>query len=808
MAWILLAVAVANAPALLHLVTANPLYIDANLTSSYTSWLPGLPYVDPNAGYTTQALGHLAALDWLHGHIPWWNPFEGIGAPLAGEMQSGALFPPTLLLALHDGMLFLKMTLEAFTGGTTYLLVRRLGVGRTFSTAAGVAFGLCGTLAWLSHAPIRPLALLPLSLLGVEQALAASVGRRRGGWQLLAGAAALSVLAGFPEMSFIDGAFVVWWALLRTVGPGRPVWPRMVAKVVAGLAAGIALSAPLLVAFAGYVGRAYVGDHGGAGSTASLPSADLAHLLLPYALGPLLGFHSSSPTGGLDLVWSATGFLTVTTVAAALVGVVGRRQRTLRLGLLGWTVAFLLRTYGWSPVVHLMAAVPGVRLTLVDQWSAPSWQLSVVVLAGLGLDDLGRRLTRRRVLVGAAVVTGALAAWTTMAAWHLLDGAVTTGRGHSGNPRLFSVLSLVGALFFLVLLALGGLLAGRPPPSSEGGRTATAPRHERRRRRGRVLMAGVVGIESVLLFGMPYLSAPRPTSLESGSVDWLQAHLATYRFVTLGPIAPDYGSFFGIAQANVNDLPLPATWNTFVESHLDPNAPPATFTGFSSLDPAGPSPAQELLTHLRAYEDVGVRYVVESATGLDAEGQSFPPRTFADWPAGIRLVYRDGFAAIWQLPLPSSLYSLVAPPPAPGDAPTAADCVTGRAGQDQVAVLCARSATLVRRVQYLPGWSATVVGTEGTGTGVPVLPYQGRPAGLFQEVTVPAGYSVVHFTYLPPYEGPAAAVALAALVLIVATLLVGPIRRHRSTATADGTTTSGGGGQEPPPPTGASTNSP
>ena len=83
---ILVAVLVANAPALLHLVTSNPLNIDASLGPGATSRLPGYPYIDPNAGYTTQALGHLAALDWLHGHVPWWNPFEGVGSPLAGEM--------------------------------------------------------------------------------------------------------------------------------------------------------------------------------------------------------------------------------------------------------------------------------------------------------------------------------------------------------------------------------------------------------------------------------------------------------------------------------------------------------------------------------------------------------------------------------------------------------------------------------------------------------------------------------------------------------------------------------------------------
>ena len=45
----------------------------------------------------SQALGHRAALDWTHLRVPWWNPYEGTGMPLAGEMQSGALSPRAAL---------------------------------------------------------------------------------------------------------------------------------------------------------------------------------------------------------------------------------------------------------------------------------------------------------------------------------------------------------------------------------------------------------------------------------------------------------------------------------------------------------------------------------------------------------------------------------------------------------------------------------------------------------------------------------------------------------------------------------------
>ncbi|MGH9096951.1 MAG: hypothetical protein ACRDWB_05960, partial [Acidimicrobiales bacterium] len=354
---IFVAVLLANLPGLLHIVTSNPQTVDAYLGPGKAAWLPGRPYIDPNSGFTTQALGHLATLDWLHGHIPWWNPYEGLGSSLAGEMQSGAFFLPTFLLLFHQGMLYLQILLETATGWATYLLLRRLGVGRTFSIAGGVAFGLCGSYAWLTHAPVRPILLLPLSLLGVERALTAARERRPGGWRLLAVALAFSILAGFPETTFIDGLFVLWWAVLRMSGPGREYWRPMVAKLGAGVVAGVALAAPLLVAFLTFLPHANLGGHGPVEAHSSLPTTGLSQLLLPYSLGPINGFRGGGLLAGnvdtITALWgSVGGYVTVTLVAAGLVGLVGRRNRRLRVGLGLWVLLCLLRTFGFGPVVY------------------------------------------------------------------------------------------------------------------------------------------------------------------------------------------------------------------------------------------------------------------------------------------------------------------------------------------------------------------------------------------------------------------------------------------------------------------------
>ena len=71
---------------LLGLYSPNPIYVFSGLvTEARGRVLPGLSSIDPNVGTVSQALGHAAARDLLHGHMPWWNFYQGVGGPLTGE---------------------------------------------------------------------------------------------------------------------------------------------------------------------------------------------------------------------------------------------------------------------------------------------------------------------------------------------------------------------------------------------------------------------------------------------------------------------------------------------------------------------------------------------------------------------------------------------------------------------------------------------------------------------------------------------------------------------------------------------------
>ena len=84
-------------PQLSGWLEANPLlYVGAMTEELRAGPIRGAPNIDPNSGFGTQALGYRAAADWLRGQVPWWNPYSGVGLPLAAEYQGAPFFPADL----------------------------------------------------------------------------------------------------------------------------------------------------------------------------------------------------------------------------------------------------------------------------------------------------------------------------------------------------------------------------------------------------------------------------------------------------------------------------------------------------------------------------------------------------------------------------------------------------------------------------------------------------------------------------------------------------------------------------------------
>lgn len=784
-----LVVVLGYAPQLLHPVGSNPMASFSGLFFLRGGALPGYWTIDPNAGFTTQALGHRAALDWLHGAVPWWNPYEGVGTPLAGEMQSASFFPPVLLFLLPPGHALFELTLALAAGLGTYGLLRQLGVSPWASSVGGSLFGLCGTFAWLTNAAANPVALLPLSLLAVER-LACSLAPRapetvgglgdgrlqerrsrpmtaagstpaRGGAleeatapgatapgasgpgssglgpvALLGATMALSLYAGFPETAFIDGLLVGAWALLRLLQARGRERLRLVLGLALGGLLALLLAAPILVAFGDYLRFARVGGHGGAFAHASLPSIASSTFGLPYLFGPLSAFASADPTGKLGQMWGGVGgYLGPAVMLAAFAGLIATRRRMgLRVLLGAWCIVALGKTFDAPVMTAAVNLVPFISSAAFYRYAPPTWELAASILAALAVDAAATgQLERRRLPLALAAWAGALGAALLLAlpTLRLLQRSAPHFRAYLWGSVLWS--AAMGTA------VVAGLTLGRA-------------------RAGRLVLHLAVVLDALVLFVFPSASMPRKGRLDVPLVSYLRSHVGSARIATLGPLAPNYGSYFGIPEVNVNDLPYPSSWGHYVTTYLDPNTSPIVFTGTVSLAPGGLTPRAALVRGVARYEAVGVRdVVVPSGTpGLGRPGVSG-----ALGIPGARVAYRDSLATVVRLASSSALLA------APGCRVAGA-----RAGQTGVqgVVSCPRQSSLTLRELWAPGWSATFDGRR-----VPLR----RSGELFQRAALPGGRGLVRFRYRPPHE----TLALGALVLgalgSIALAIAGPLGRTR-----------------------------
>ena len=682
------AVLLANLPYLLDFFDPNPLGPRSGLLGGATpGLLRGQPTIDPNNGWISQAVSHRAALDWLHLRVPWWNPYEGTGTPLAGGMQSAALFPPTLLTLLANGQLYEHILLEIVAGVSVYLLLRRIAVTRTASVAAGIAFGLNGTFAWFTHAPVNPIPFLPLLLLGIEVAYAASVAGRRGGWWLIAVAGALSVYGGFPEVAYIDALLAILWFAWRCGCLGRQRARRLAVKGGAAVIVGTLLSAPLLIASLDYVNHATTGFHEtGYFGSVHLPAEALPQLLLPYTYGPIFGFADPKFISGS--IWLNTGgYLSTSLLLFGLIGLFSSGRRGLRLALLVWIVLASARMYDVPGLGQLLGVLPGMGRVAFFRYATPSLELAVVILAALGLDDLARApRSRRRLLLGglAALVVVTAAAVGARPLAHQLGG----GFGH----RPYYMASVVWGVGIVVAGATCALLR------SSRARTWVVA----------LLVAG----DALVLFAIPEASAPRSVQTDLRPVAFLQRHLGSARFFTMGPFAPNYGSYFGTPSLNSHDDPTPAAFAEYVRARL--------LAGKRSL--FAPVSPRELLQNLDGYRAAGVSYVLSPA------GQALP-----ESPATFTLVSRSPSTWIYHLARAAPYFTV-----------TGGGCDLSPHGRGAVQVACPHAATLIRRETYMPGWSARVDGHPAR---------MQRVDHLFQAVSVSPGSHRVTFGYVPPNVG-------------------------------------------------------
>ncbi len=196
------------------------------------------------------------------GHLPLWNPWLGMGAPLFANYQSALLYPPNWLLLATDvawGQTLLVLLHLMWAGFGMALLARSLGLGRFAQAISGIAYAMSGYLVARSgFLTINATAAwLPWILYAAEglvrsagtSSVASSGNLRSLAWRaaaLLGLVLGIQWLAGHAQVAWYTLILLVVWVIFRARSKSVPIRSAVLTLAVAG-ALGFAIAAVQLI---------------------------------------------------------------------------------------------------------------------------------------------------------------------------------------------------------------------------------------------------------------------------------------------------------------------------------------------------------------------------------------------------------------------------------------------------------------------------------------------------------------------------------------------------------------------------------
>jgi hypothetical protein len=672
------------------------------------------------------------------GALPLWNPTTLLGSPFVGDPQSALFYPPNipflfLPTALAWSLGFLTRTLLA--GLFAALYARSLGVGRSASLYAGIAYAFSGWVTAFQPRPHLDAALwLPAVLLAVDRL------RERGNGAsvaLTATAFALPVLAGQPEcaaqVTFVGLVYFAYRLFRprqsRTADGGRL---RIAGSFALAGALALGLAAVQILPTLEFIRQL---DRGVEASWGHKPLAEIAAFVSRD-----LGANPNSAGVEVPECAAYAGMLTLLLAPFALFSL--DRRDAVFFWLLLLVVVQIV--YGVGPFYAVSRHVPILK-------GIPNWRLLAVaelclaVLAALGLSALRERIAARPAPAGwwlcafGAFAVAAAGVWFVRARGHSFYrphpwNSLQTIRGPVSSA---AVLLAAGAL---LALALSGRV--RPPVVS-----------------ALVLTFGALDLMTAAYRFIPFTD-PSRIYPPSPTMTMLAQGQGIYRVVSVDRAAGfGFEPMYGLESPIGFDVTVRRAVHVLSVFGFEEDAP--AFLSEKIADSKG-----------RLLDLMNVRYLVTTTQNRGAERLAAHPERF-------RLVFSDASVRVFEnrtvlaraflVPVPgvetlasedaqlaqirsddfdpSRSVVLSEPPPPPpfrSDAepvlpPVVTELVQGVNDVRLVAAAAERSIVVLSQIHY-PGWQAYVDGVRA-----PLL----RADYAFVGVAVAPGRHVVRFALEP-----------------------------------------------------------
>jgi hypothetical protein len=780
--WVIAAGVALEVPAMLHGTHLGPF---DQLSQNGLLKRPGIVVHNTWVGDQIAQMAPWTTLVWTqvhHGQLPLWNPYSGLGMPLAFNWQSAPFGLPALIgyLVPVQFAYTVGVIVSVIVAGTgAFFLGRVLRLGVLGCAMAGVVFELSGPfVGWLGwpHASV-------FSWAGWLFAAALLIVRGKHDVQAIAFFAvvlALAVFAGQPEvlvvLVFALAVFVFFLLAQHAWLEGLRSIVRPVICLAIAAAAGGALAAPLALpgfqVFAGSV-------HSKTASQVALPVENLVHVIFQGFDGlPISG----SRMFGTDGPFYVGAYVGVIAVVLAVLALVLRRRFPEVVAL----TAVALISGGIVFVPFMISIMDGLPFVGSVGWTRAQLPMAfgIAVLAGVGVDVLVRA-ERERIWkwagIGFAMMGVALVA--------LYIGSVGRLSAVENRIRAESFIWPVTEVFVGIAVVVGFVVVHRRNRvrSVKGNRQTDGELTDRSEpeasatiRRGKYepsavpaagirprlspgVWAGLVLLTCETAFlvaaGAPLWSSSPTFFSATPAVAALQRDVGSsvvglgqnpsYYCIGLG-IMPDANDVFGL-----HELAL-----------YDPMVPKGYFTSFKALTgrSAGDQvdneycPALANVSQARLY---GAAYILESAGDPGPTGTTFVARL------GDEDLYR----------VPGSYPATLTPLPDDGSLPANGAVSTPVAVSHpnpaswRVVTDDTTPQVLRLRLTNIPGWHASIDGKPLTLESF---------GGMMLQARLPSGRHLVELNYWPATFTVGIVLGICSFAGLLGALIVDGIRRRRS----------------------------
>ncbi len=398
-------------------------------------------YSGPNLQFTLD--------EWAAGRLPLWNDRIFGGVAHLGNSQTGSLYPLKLLVAPFDTGRAMNLLVAghiiAFCLGLLWV-ARRLALAPPagFVVAVGGAASGAAMIKTTQFEQYLVLAWAPFLLVAIHAVLTSA--RPWRAVPFAASAAAMSFLAGHPQITYLLVALAVLWTI-GLLASSRDVTGLAPLAAAGGLAAAICSLQLFATVHATAISAV--------GADRTIDRIDQDWLITPFRTPRILfGTVLDQNPAAFAGTFESTSFVGIALSALAVVGLVAgwrnpdRRPLTVALALAA--VGSLVAALGPRTIVFRAAyrLVPGFDLARVPARWMVVFVLAIVLLGGFGIDAIVARRVGRAELVALLGVAALLSL-----------GAVTGRFGADGRPMAVAIWIVTA----LVVFALVGtsMLTGR-----------------------------------------------------------------------------------------------------------------------------------------------------------------------------------------------------------------------------------------------------------------------------------------------------------------------------------------------------------